>query len=56
MAIALYRDENDCAVVDYGQTRIPIPKWRYLEKKYYRPLFDQLPTKAEYEAQNKKTI
>lgn len=50
VAVGLYRDENGNVVVNYGQTQLPIPKWRYEENKYYRPSFAELPTKAQYEA------
>lgn len=50
MAVGLYRDEKGNVVVNYGQTEVPIPQWRYEENKYYKPLCADLPTKAEYHA------
>jgi hypothetical protein len=52
MAKGVYRD-GDSAIVDYGTTaRMPVPKKDYVAKGY-RPPFDELPTKEQYEAAQK---
>ncbi len=54
VVIALYRDEEDCAVVRFGSTVIAVAKWRYEENKHYKTPFSALPTKAEYDARQKQ--
>lgn len=56
MSIGLYRDEQDCAFVSFGKTIIPVPKWRYEHNDYYKTPFDQLPTKADYEARQRVNV
>ncbi len=54
MVIALYRDEEDCAMVCFGTTTIAVARWRYVENKHYKMPFDELPTKGEYDALQKQ--
>ena len=53
MAIGLYRnkvrDGSEYAGVDYGGEPKEIPKERYIMRAI-QPPYEQLPTKAEYEA------
>jgi hypothetical protein len=48
MGVALYRDEDDCAVVAFGGTIIPVPRWRYEHNIHYTPRFADLPSKAAF--------
>ena len=56
VVVALYRDEEDCAVVRFGSTVIAVARWRYEENRHYKTPFSELPTKAEYERQQAKAV
>ena len=43
------RDGTLYAGIDFGNGPIEIPRSKY-EVRGYKPVFDELPTKAEYEA------
>lgn len=47
----LYKDNGWAQVTD-GKSSIPIPRERYEDNGYFPP-YDQLPSKAEYEAGKK---
>lgn len=51
MGIGLWRDGHWVQVSYEGQESIPISRALY-EKRGYRPPYDELPTKEEYEASN----
>ncbi len=44
------RDGTEYAAIDYGTGPIEIPKYKY-EQRAYKPPYDQLITRAAYEAQ-----
>jgi hypothetical protein len=49
MAVGLYRDPSGWAMVRYERNSMALPKDAY-EEKGYKPDFDKLPTRQEWEA------